>query len=203
MSEYLRIILTIPILSVLTLSIEGCGKKEEPKAPAQAPAPTAEAKAPQLAPAVQPPAPAEPQAAAQAPAAAPSTTPPAPAPAPAAQPAPQAPQAKPALASADGENPGARVEVTELKRASGGTVMFRFTMINDGDKDLSLYSGYIPAGDRMIIPVSAECICIDPVGKKKYLVVRDSQGTCDCSQRSQRHRSQIAYKPLGEISRAP
>ena len=125
MSEYLRIILTIPILSVLILSVEGCGKKEEPKAPAQAPAPTAETKAPQ-------PAPRQREPPAEAPAAAPAATPQALAPA--AQPAPQAPQAKPALASADGETPGARVEITELKRASGGTVMLRFTMINGGTK---------------------------------------------------------------------
>ena len=168
MSEHLRIILTIPILSVLILSVEGCGKKEEPKAPAQAPAPTAETKAPQPAPPAQPPA--------EAPAAAPAATPQAPAPA--AQPAPQA---KPALASADGETPGARVEVQELKRASGGTVMLRFTMINDGDKDLSLYSGFIQPGSNDHSNISGVHL-LDPVGKKKYLVVRDSKNTCDCSQ---------------------
>jgi hypothetical protein len=178
MSEYLRIILTIPILSVLILSTEGCGKKEEPKAPAQAPAPTAETKAPQLAPAAQPPAPPEPQASAQAPAAAPSATPQAPAPA--AQPAPQAPQAKPALASADGEKPGMRVDVTELKRVSGGTVMLRFTMINDGDKTLNV--GYdFGAGSTSDIGTVGGVHLIEPVGKKKYLVVRDSESKCDCS----------------------
>jgi hypothetical protein len=179
MSEYLRIILTIPILSVLILSIEGCGKKEEPKTPAQAPAPTAEAKAPQLAPAAPPQAPAgEPQASAQAPAAAPSATPQAPAPA--AQPAPQAPQAKPALASADGEKPGMRVDVTELKRVSGGTVMLRFTMINDGDKTLNV--GYdFGAGSTSDIGTVGGVHLIEPVGKKKYLVVRDSESKCDCS----------------------
>ena len=179
MSEYLRIILTIPILSVLILSIEGCGKKEEPKAPAQAPAPTAEAKAPQLAPAVQPPAPAEPQASAQAPAAAPSATPQAPAPA--AQPAPQAPQAKPALASADGETPGARIEVQELKRASGGTVMLRFTIFNDGDKNLDFNYNFVQKGSNDFANISGVHL-IELVGKKKYLVVRDSKNACDCSQ---------------------
>ena len=173
MSEYLRIILTIPILSVLILSIEGCGKKEEPKAPAQAPAPTAEAKAPQPAPATQPQAPAE------APAAAPAATPQAPAPA--AQPAPQAPQAKPALASADGEKPGSRIEVQEFKRVSGGTVMLRFAMINDGDQALNFGDSF-GQGTADYGSVGAVHL-IDPVGKKKYLVVRDSQGTCDCSRK--------------------
>ena len=187
MSDYLRIIVTIPVLSVLILSTEGCGKKEEPKPVAQAPAPTAEAKAPQLAPAApaqapaaQPPAPAEPQASAQAPASAPSATPQGPAPATAPEPAPQAPQAKPALASADGETPGARVEVQELKRVSGGTVMLRFTMINDGDKTLNV--GYdFGAGSTSDFGTVGGVHLIEPVGKKKYLVVRDSESKCDCS----------------------
>ena len=166
MSEYLRIILVIPILSVLILSIEGCGKKEEPKAPAQAPAPTAEAKAPQPAPATQPQAPAE------APAAAPSATPQAPA----GQPAP----AKAALATSDGETPGARVEVQELKRVSGGTVMLRFVMINDGDKTLNV--GYdFGAGSTSDFGTVGGVHLIEPVGKKKYLVIRDSENKCDCS----------------------
>jgi hypothetical protein len=183
MSDYLRIIVTIPILSVLILSTEGCGKKEEPKPVAQAPAPTAETITPP-APAAQPQAaqppqaPAEPQASAEAPAAAPSATPQAPATAP--QPAPQASQAKPALASSDGETPGARVEVQELKRVSGGTVMLRFTMINDGDKTLNV--GYdFGAGSTSDIGTVGGVHLIEPVGKKKYLVVRDSENKCDCS----------------------
>jgi hypothetical protein len=173
MADNLRSIVTIALFSALILFAESCGKKEEPKAPAQAPAPTAEAKAPQPAPV------APPQAPAEAPPAAPSAIPQAPGPA--AQPAPQAPQAKSALASADGETPGARVEVTELKRASGGTVMLRFAMINDGDKDLGLYSGFIQPGTNDHSNISGVHL-LDPVGKKKYLVVRDSQGKCDCSQ---------------------
>jgi hypothetical protein len=165
MSEYLRIILTIPILSVLILSIGGCGKQEESKAPAQAPAPTAEAKAPQQAPAEPPAAalPATPQA-----------------PAPAVQPAPQATQAKPVVASSDGEKQGSRVEIQELKRVSGGTVMLRFTLFNDSDAQFSLYSDLVQQGTNDNANISGVHL-LDPVGKKKYLVVRDSQGHCDCS----------------------
>jgi hypothetical protein len=173
MSEPSRFAISL-ILFAFFLFSQGCGKKEEPKPAAQAPAPTAEAKAPQLAPAAQPQPPAESQPPTQAPAAAPAATPQAP-------PASPAPQAKPALASADGEKPGSRVEVVELKRASGGTVMLRFTMINDGDKDLSLYSGFIQPGTNDHSNISGVHL-LDPVGKKKYLVVRDSQGKCDCSQ---------------------
>ncbi len=51
-------------------------------------------------------------------------------------PAPAAP-AGPVLASTDGDRPGMRVEVVELKRASGDTINLKFTMINDSDKDMS------------------------------------------------------------------
>jgi len=167
MSQYKTVIRLFPPLFVIAfLMIQACGKKEEPKATAQAPAPTAEAKAPQLAPAAQPQAPAE------APAAAPSATPQAPA----GQPAP----AKAALATSDGETPGARVEVQELKRVSGGTVMLRFVMINDGDKTLNV--GYdFGAGSTSDYGTVAGVHLIEPVGKKKYLVVRDSESKCDCS----------------------
>ena len=178
MSDCLRNLVTISLFSVLIVFAQGCEKKEEPKAPAQAPSPTAEVKVPQPTPAAPPPAPAEPQASAQAPADPPSAT--SQAPAPAGQPAPQTPQAKPALATSDGETPGARVEVHELKRVSGGTVMLRFTMINDGDKTLNV--GYdFGAGSTSDIGTVGGVHLIEPVGKKKYLVVRDSENKCDCS----------------------
>jgi hypothetical protein len=180
MSDCLRNIVTISLFSVLTVFAQGCEKKEEPKAPAQAPAPTAEVKAPQPAPAAPPQAAPESQASPQASAAAPSATPEAQAPGPAAQPAPKTPQTKPALASADGETPGARVELQELKRVSGGTVMLRFTMINDGDKTLNV--GYdFGSGSTSDIGTVGGVHLIEPVGKKKYLVVRDSENKCDCS----------------------
>src|SRR5687768_9461090 len=45
-----------------------------------------------------------------------------------------APAGAPAIATADGETSGLRVEVTELKRASGGTVNLKIAMINDSAK---------------------------------------------------------------------
>ncbi|MGZ8522070.1 MAG: hypothetical protein ACXWX7_18190, partial [Candidatus Binatia bacterium] len=147
---------------VVFLTIQACDKKEEAKttAPAATPAPAAQAPQP-----VSPPTPAS----APAPEAAPS-----------AAPAPQPAPAKAALATSDGETPGARVEVQELKRVSGGTVMLRFTMINDADKTLNV--GYdFGAGSTSDIGTVAGVHLIEPVGKKKYLVVRDSESKCDCS----------------------
>jgi nucleoid-associated protein YgaU len=154
------------LFAVSTL-FQACDKKEEPKPAATAPAApapqTATAQAPQPAPAPEAAPPAQP-----APAAAP------------AQPAAPAAPAKPAVATADGETPGARVEVQELKRVSGGTVMLRFTMINDGDKTLNI--GYdFGAGSTSDMGTVGGVHLIEPVGKKKYLVVRDSESKCDCS----------------------
>ena len=163
MSRYKAVIRLFPPLFVIAfLMIQACDKKEEPKQAPQAPAPAPQAPQPGPAPEA-----AAPQAAVPA------------APAPAA-PAPQVTPAKPALATADGENPGARVEVQELKRVSGGTVMLRFVMINDGDKTLNV--GYdFGAGSTSDYGTVAGVHLIEPVGKKKYLVVRDSESKCDCS----------------------
>jgi hypothetical protein len=88
--------------------------------------------------------------------------------------------AKAALATSDGEKPGSRVEIQELKRVSGGTVMFRFTLVNDADETLNV--GYdFGAGSTSDIGTVGGVHLIEPVGKKKYLVVRDSENKCDCS----------------------
>jgi len=91
-------------------------------------------------------------------------------------------QKKAPLSEADGETPGVRVEVTELKRVSGGTVNLKFIMINDSDKKVGF--GYSFA-DRDHEGIDFSSIggvhLIDPVGKKKYFVVRDSEKKCVCS----------------------
>ena len=168
MSKRQRIVSNILFLFVVLPMIQACDKKEEAKT--AAPAPVAQTPQPASAPA---PAAQAPQPAPAPEAAAPQAVAPA---APAAQTAP----AKAALATSDGETPGARVEVQELKRVSGGTVMLRFTMINDGDKTLNV--GYdFGAGSTSDFGTVAGVHLIEPVGKKKYLVVRDSESKCDCS----------------------
>jgi len=102
-----------------------------------------------------------------------STVPPAPA---AARPA--------AIATADGESSGVRAEVTELKRTSGGTLSLKFTMINDSDKPVSFgYTFVDPALETTDYGGIGGLHLIDPVGKKKYFVARDSEGKCVCSQK--------------------
>jgi hypothetical protein len=98
----------------------------------------------------------------------------------AASPAAESVPAGPVLASTDGDKPGIRVEVVELKRTSGETVNLKFTMINDSDKDMSF--GYdFGEGSTTDISTIAGTHLIDAAGKKKYFVVRDTENACLCS----------------------
>lgn len=91
---------------------------------------------------------------------------------------PPAPAAPAVVASTDGEQPGIRAEVTELKRGSGGTVTLKFTLINDSDQSFSmrdtlggLSNGYNVSGVHLV----------DAANKKKYQVILDSEKKCLCS----------------------
>ena len=154
----------------LALAAWGCQKKEQAAAPAPAAQAPAAAAAPQPAATVPPAASMPvPSAAAAPPAAAPAA---APAPAPASA----------AVASADGEKSGIRVEVTELKRVSGGTISLKFTFINDSEKKLGFGYDFGDPDHQIKDHGSVGGIMLlDPVGKKKYFVVRDSENTCLCS----------------------
>ncbi|MCA1582882.1 MAG: hypothetical protein LC796_16135 [Acidobacteria bacterium] len=91
------------------------------------------------------------------------------------------PPAGPA-ASADGEKPGTRVEVTELKRTSGGTVSLKFVLVNDGDQPVTMGYNFASADNHVKDHATVGGITlIDPAGKKKYFVVRDSEKNCVCS----------------------
>jgi hypothetical protein len=86
------------------------------------------------------------------------------------------------LATSDGETPGTRVEVTELRRTSGGTLTLRFAMINDSDKKLDFGYNFVEESNHIKDFNSVGGIhLIDPVGKKKYFVIRDTEGACVCS----------------------
>ncbi len=86
------------------------------------------------------------------------------------------------LATSDGEEPGTRVEITELKRTSGGTLMLRFAMINDSDRKLDFGYNFVEESYHIKDFGGIGGIhLIDQVGKKKYFVVRDTEGACECS----------------------
>jgi hypothetical protein len=90
-------------------------------------------------------------------------------------------EASPAiLATTDGESPGVRVEVTELKRVSGGTVNLKFVLINDGEKSMDFGYAFGDAGSPDYNTIGGVHL-IDATGKKKYFVIRDSEKKCVCS----------------------
>lgn len=107
------------------------------------------------------------------------------APATATSPAPSPAPAPSVLATSDGERAGARVEVVELKRSSGDTLSLKFVLVNDADKDFSManYLGNSGIGSDYRSVGGAHLV--DATGKKKYLVVRDSETYCVCSREVQ------------------
>jgi hypothetical protein len=80
----------------------------------------------------------------------------------------------------DGEKPGQRVDVRDLKRDEGGMVTLRFQLVNEGDSDIDPCSVRDPQQNDDCGVVGAVHL-IDGVNKKKYLVVRDAQKKCVCS----------------------
>jgi hypothetical protein len=87
------------------------------------------------------------------------------------------------IASTEGEREGARVEITELKRASGGNVNLKFVIVNNSAKEFSMAAGYL--GDSNLSTDYYRGVSgihlIDPVNKKKYFVVLDAEKKCVCS----------------------
>src|SRR5215210_2612873 len=186
-----RVLSSVAFGLALLISLSGC-KKEETKQVSQPPAPPSAAQVPPPLPAPSTPPPAASPAPSTAPAPAPTTSaaaetsaspsassaPSQPTASSSAQPAPSV--AGKAIATSDGEKPGSRVEVQELKRVSGGTVMLRFALINDADQQLNFGYDFAQQGTADFANVGGVHL-IDAVGKKKYFVVRDSQNQCDCS----------------------
>jgi len=103
------------------------------------------------------------------------------APAPASAPAPvSAPASADApLAATDGDIPGIRVAINELKRSSNA-VTLKFTLYNDTDAEFAIYGkfnenpydGYQNFGAVHLV---------DTASKKKYFAIADSDNKCLCS----------------------
>jgi hypothetical protein len=80
------------------------------------------------------------------------------------------------VASTDGETPGTKIDIQELKRVSGGAVMLRFSVTNGGEKPIG-HATF--RGDEY--QSTDGVYLIDLAGKKKYEVVRDTDKHCICS----------------------
>jgi hypothetical protein len=89
-----------------------------------------------------------------------------------------------ALATADGDKDPLRLEVTELKRVSGDMVNLKFTITNTGTDEVVISAHYIAEASlgNKDQGTPGAITLMDPVNKKKYLVVRDKNtGECVCS----------------------
>jgi hypothetical protein len=80
------------------------------------------------------------------------------------------------IATTDGETPGVGLQVQELKLV-GGSLMLKFTVKNESDKALDIYSLMSGHEGGTVDGV----YLVDVPGKKKYLVVADSDNHCLCS----------------------
>jgi hypothetical protein len=78
------------------------------------------------------------------------------------------------IATTDGETPGIRITVQELKVVSGA-LMLKFTIENNNDREVS------PAMSVSDTYSVDGIFLVDVPGKKKYLVVRDTDNRCLCS----------------------
>jgi hypothetical protein len=83
--------------------------------------------------------------------------------------------------SADGEQPGTRIEIRSLQRDEGGTLTLRFQLINDGTQEVNSCSYREYGGNDPCGTVSGAHL-IDAGNKKKYLVIRDSGKKCVCAE---------------------
>jgi hypothetical protein len=138
-----------------------------------------------------------------------ATTAPSPSPAAASAPASSAPSqanlpasssapassAGPLLATADGEKSGVRIEVQELKRTSGDTLTLKFGLINDSSESFDFGYALIEQGKTNDYNSISGVNLIEGAGKKKYFVVRDTEGACLCS----RGLSSIASKSRANL----
>ena len=88
-----------------------------------------------------------------------------------------------AIAATDGEKAGTHIDITELKRTSGGTVNLKFLLANNGTEDLHMSSQFM--GDNDVSHDSYQDVSgihlLDPANKKKYFVVTDNEKHCVCS----------------------
>ncbi|HEX9903467.1 MAG TPA: hypothetical protein VGA77_00730 [Propylenella sp.] len=83
--------------------------------------------------------------------------------------------------SAEGETPDVRIEVRDLKRGDGDTVTLRLRLVNESGEEFQASCEMREPGANDSCGAFSGAYLLDAANKKKYLVVRDTQGTCVCS----------------------
>lgn len=86
------------------------------------------------------------------------------------------------LASTEGEVPGIRIDITELKRTSGGALSLKFVIANNGEGARGFGDHWLGDGNFSGDYYAVGGVhLVDPINKKKYFVVRDAENVCMCS----------------------
>jgi hypothetical protein len=92
----------------------------------------------------------------------------------------------PVVASADkGDLPGITLAINQLRRSDANTVTLIFTIANKGSKALNFdwtwgEAGFVEVGNALTFDMSGVYL-VDTDGKKKYLVLRDTNKVCLCT----------------------
>jgi len=105
----------------------------------------------------------------------------APVPAPVSAPPPAAApvSAGASLAATDGDIPGIRVAISDLKRSSS-SVTLKFTIYNDSDKEFDIYGKFNEDPYKAYRNFGGVHL-VDTASKKKYFALSDSDNKCLCS----------------------
>jgi hypothetical protein len=96
------------------------------------------------------------------------------------------PAAAPVIASSDhADLPGITLAINQLRRSDANTVTLIFTIANKGSKALNFdwtwgEAGFVEVGNALTFDMSGVYL-VDTGGKKKYLVLRDTNKVCLCT----------------------
>lgn len=85
------------------------------------------------------------------------------------------------LAVANGDEPGIRAEVTDLKRGAGDVVTLKFTIVNESKKTIPLSTYLSETGRNVDVKTVSGVHLADPTNKRKMLVIRDEAQNPLCS----------------------
>lgn len=82
---------------------------------------------------------------------------------------------------AEGETPDVRIEIRDLKRGDGDIVTLRLRLVNESGEAFDASCTMREYGANDNCGTFSGAYLLDAANKKKYLVVRDTEGLCVCS----------------------
>jgi hypothetical protein len=93
------------------------------------------------------------------------------------------PPAGAAVATTDGEAPGVRIDINELKRDAAGTVTMKLTFVNGGTKNHEFGYDYGDPARTNDYGSIGGIHLLDGANRQKYDVMHDADDNCVCSRK--------------------